>query len=114
MSVKIYDVNGREEGGNIHILVVDEQAFKMIFRNALREIRPAKIGRNVWLKRNELDDILNEFSVMKKWAQDLEFNSASGYLVARINYILEELPKQWNKHPEIEQLWMGDGMHWLY
>ena len=107
MSVEIYDVLNHEEPGRITVPVAAETVFESVWVTALQELNIGRLGNGVWLRKNELDLLLEDFLKVREWVIEHCSVERADSIVHHIDYILEQLPQQWNRNPDIEQLWMG-------
>jgi hypothetical protein len=106
MSVIIFDISATDEC-TISIPVASEAKFNSLWEFALKELGISRLGNGVWLQKNDLELILFDFSQIKEWAEQYLPPVEADYVVNHINYIMEELPSQWNGNPHITELWMG-------
>ena len=99
MSVEIYNVD--DTACLLCIGVAGEHTFQTIWEKAIVDCHLQYIGNGVWLYRKDLQKILQEFDIVEQY---MMANNA-WYMVQKIEYILQELPKQWKSH--MQRLWMG-------
>ena len=107
MSVQISDVINNDEPSEIIIPVATETVFESIWATALQELNIDRLGNGVWLQRDKLDLLLKDFLRVREWAREHCSIERADNMARRIDYILEELPRQWGENPDIGQLWMG-------
>lgn len=107
MSVEIYDVLNNEEPSRIAVPVAAESVFESIWVPALQELNIDRLGNGVWLRKNELDLLLEDFLKVREWVIEHCSVERANNIAHHIDYILEQLPQQWGRNPDIEQLWMG-------
>ena len=107
MSVEIYDVLNNEEPSRITVPVAAESVFESVWASALQELNIDRLGNGVWLRKNELDLLLKDFLKVREWVIEHCSVERANNIAHHIDYILEQLPQQWGRNPDIEQLWMG-------
>lgn len=107
MSVEIFNIIDGDECSNICIPVASENNFNSIWVPALQQLDIKRIGNGVWLQRDDLELILFDFCRVKNWAEEHLDITTANYVISHINFILEQLPYQWEKNPHITKLWMG-------
>ena len=106
MSVEIYDVLNKPPS-RITVPVAAEAVFESVWVSALQELNIDRLGNGVWLRKNELALLLEDFRKVREWVIEHCSVERADNIVHHIDYILEQLPQQWNRNPDIEQLWMG-------
>lgn len=107
MSVEIFDIDAAEECSVICIPVASEDKFNSIWTNALSQLNINRLGNGIWLYKDDLELILSDFCRIKEWTEAHLEIAAADYVISHINFILEQLPSQWEKNPYITRLWMG-------
>lgn len=107
MSVEIYDALNNEEPSRITVPVAAETVFESVWVTALQELSIDRLGNGVWLRKNELALLLEDFLKVREWVIEHCSIERANNIVHHIDYILEQLPQQWSENPDITQLWMG-------
>lgn len=102
MSVLIFD-----DDNKISVPVASERYFNSVWEKAINELNLHYIGNGKYINLHDLTEILEEFLKVRVWAKENLSGCDKDYVVDRINYILEYLPKCWNENDDIKQLYMG-------
>ncbi len=88
--------------------VSSEYGFATLWEPAIAELGITRLANGIYLKRDELSEILEDFRKIKEWMLKSYPNDeeAKG-VVRRIDWLLIELPARWQKCPDAKTLWMG-------
>ena len=87
MSVQIYDVINNDEPSEIIIPVATETVFESIWATALQELNIDRLGNGVWLRKNELAFLLEDFCKVRDWVIEHCSVERADNIVHHIDYI---------------------------
>ena len=105
MSVEIYNTD--ENDTKICLAVSGEEFFNEIWANALGDLQITRLGNGIYLYKEDLPDILNDFLRIKQWSESNLSGEDLANIVSHIDTILDYLPKQWAENDDIPRPWMG-------
>lgn len=113
MSVAIMghnDFGGEDNSEEFEYLPVSaEHSFITLWEPAIAQLNITTLANGIYLKREELSEILSNFRKIQEWVSanpDLSESEAEA-VVSRIDWLIAELPARWQKCPCAETLWMG-------
>ncbi len=92
-----------------YLPVAGEYTFAAIWEPAIAQLGITRLANGIYLKREELRDILDDLRRVKEWieaAPSLD-DEGRGSAVSRIEWLISELPERWLKCPDAKTLWMG-------
>lgn len=113
MSVAIFghdDFAPFDESKDFRYLTVSgEAAFNSVWEVAIAELGITRLANGVYLRREELSEILEDFRKIREWILESSQISKGDmeYVIEHIDFVLEELPKRWAECPNAKTLWMG-------
>ena len=112
MSVAIFGHNdfGQEDNSEDfeYTPVSGEHSFITLWEPAIAQLGITRLSNGIYLKREELPDILEDFRKIKEWLQTTsQFDEEGKAVISRIDWLLTELPLRWKKCPNAKTLWMG-------
>lgn len=113
MAVAIFGHNdfGKEDNSEEfeYTPVSGEHSFITLWEPAIAYLGITRLANGIYLKREELPQILDDFRKIKKWILNNPSidESEKVYVVNRIDWLIVELPIRWQKCPNAKTLWMG-------
>lgn len=89
--------------------VSTEHKFITLWEPAIAQLGITRLANGVYLKREELPGILDDFRRIKEVVmKDPSIDERDkAYMVSRIDWLIDELPARWQKCPNAKTLWMG-------
>ena len=92
-----------------YLPVSGEAIFNSVWEVAILELGITRLANGIYLKQEELAEILEDFKKIKMWAlENAQLSERDkNYVVERVDFLLEELPKRWAECPNAKTLWMG-------
>lgn len=92
-----------------YLPVSGEKSFMEIWEPAILQLHITRLANGIYLKKEELPEILKDFRRIKEWAlTNSELSEKDReYVTERIDWLLVELPKRWSECPNADVLWMG-------
>ena len=113
MSVAIFGHNDFDTDNNSekfeYTPVSGERSFTTLWHPAIDQLKITRLANGIYLKKEELPEILQDFRRIKQWILENESIDESDkvYMEGRIDWLIVELPARWNKCPNTKTLWMG-------
>ena len=89
--------------------VSGEHSFTTLWEPAIAYLGVTRLANGIYLKREELPEILDDFRKVKEWILNNPSIDESDkvYVMSRIDWLIVELPVRWQKCPNAKTLWMG-------
>lgn len=88
--------------------VAGEHTFITLWEPAITQLGITRLANGIYLNRDELPDILEDFRKIKEWMlTTFPLDEKVNAVVSRIDWLIIELPARWQKCPDAKTLWMG-------